>query len=44
MTNNVGGLRELDVASSNVAGGGELGCLLGAAHHHRLARLREIPA
>ena len=40
----VGGLGELDVGSPDVAGGGELDTLLGAADHHRLAKLGEIPA
>ena len=40
---NVGGLGELDVASSDVAGGGELDALLGAADHHGLAELGEVP-
>ena len=39
----VGGLGELDVASSDVAGGGELDSLLGAADHHGLAELGEVP-
>ena len=39
----VGSLGKLDVASSNVAGGGELNALLGAADHHRLAKLGEVP-
>ena len=40
---NIGGLGELDVASSDVAGGGELDPLLGAADHHGLAELGEVP-
>ena len=40
---NVGGLGKLDVASSDVAGGGELDSLLGAADHHGLAELGEVP-
>ena len=39
----VGGLSKLDVAGPDVAGGGELDALLGAADHHRLAKLREVP-
>ena len=39
----IGGLGELDVASTNVAGGRELDPLLGAADHHRLTELREVP-
>ena len=39
----VGSLSELDVAGPDVASGGELDALLGAADHHRLAELREVP-
>ncbi len=38
----VGGLGELDVANTDVAGGGELDSLLGAGDHHRLTELRQI--
>jgi hypothetical protein len=38
----IGGLSELDVAHSNIAGSGELDSLLGARNHNRFSELAQI--